>query len=128
MSVYKTKSRRPSYSRSFNRGRCIMANDEMEMPAAPETADLLLEVEDVKELLETVLEGETGEAVTVETEVDDQGNFMAFDVNGNTYTVEAEGDEEVVESSRNRFRAHNRVTASTRRGMTHGRTVRSYRR
>lgn len=65
--------------------------DKGEISIAPEATDLLFEAEDVAELLAEV----TGSPVDVSAD----GSVVSFDIGDETYTVEAEGDEEIVESS-----------------------------
>lgn len=65
--------------------------DMGEISIAPEATDLLFEAEDVAELLAEV----TGSPVDVSAD----GSVVSFDIGDETYTVEAEGDEEIVESS-----------------------------
>lgn len=86
--------------------KMIRANED----AAMETADLLFEAEDVADLVAEV----TGEEVTVEANPD--GDSVTFTVGEDEYTVEAEGDEEVVESSTRMLRSRKPVKASTARG------------
>lgn len=77
---------------SRSKGR-IVAEDEIEV--APEVTDLLFEAEDVAELVAEV----TGQPVEVTAE----GDAVTFAVGEgeavDEYTVTAEGDEELVESS-----------------------------
>lgn len=70
----------------------------------PKATDLLFEAEDVAELVAEV----TGEPV--EVEVDDDGNSVKFTVGEDEFNVEAEGNEEILESVRTRKKA---VKAST---------------
>ena len=89
--------------------RPIRANDEMmdgEVMVAPEATDLLFEAEDVAELLAEV----TGEDVEVSA---DEGT-VAFAVGEDEFTVEAEGDEEILESVRKNVRGKRPVAASRR--------------
>lgn len=89
--------------------RAIKANEEIEnieepvVDVEPEATELLLEVEDAAELLAEV----TGEDVVVEAE----GDVAEFTIGQDVYTIEAEGDEEVLEARRVRGRA---VKASRR--------------
>lgn len=76
----------------------------------PEASDLLFEAEDVAELVAEV----TGE--TVEVTVDD--DFVEFAVGDDVFTVEAEGDEEILEAATSRnMRGKRTVAASTRRAV-----------
>lgn len=85
-------------------------------------SDLLFEAEDVAELLAEV----TGQPIEVTA---DEGNVV-FAVGDDEFTVEAEGNEEILESVRKPLRGKRAVAASTRRpaGRTPaaraGRTVR----
>lgn len=90
-------------TRSKVRTKRIMSDTEV----APEAADLLFEAEDVAELIAEV----TGEDVNVEADE----TAVTFEVAGETYTCEAEEDDEVVESSTRMRRGSRRISASTRR-------------
>ena len=103
---------------SKGKGR-IVAEDEIEVEdvvvdddvvIAPEASDLLFEAEDVAELLAEV----TGDVVEATAE----GDEVTFAIGeGDTieeYTVTAEGDEEILESSRRAFRGKRPVRASRR--------------
>lgn len=92
-------------TRSKVRTKRIMSETEV----APEAADLLFEAEDVAELIAEV----TGEDVNVEADE----TAVTFEVAGETYTCEAEEDDEVVESSTRMRRGSRRIEASTRRPM-----------
>lgn len=70
--------------------RRIRANSEVEV--APEATELLFEAQDVADLVAAV----TDEDVQVETE----GEQVVFTVGEDEFTVEPEGDEEVLESVR----------------------------
>ncbi len=104
----------------------ILANDDIDTAGAqvaPEASDLLFEAEDVAELVAEV----TGEPVEVTAEED----AVVFAVGEDEYTVEADGDEEVLEASRKAFRGKRFVAASTRRrrssasqSIKSGRTIR----
>lgn len=74
---------------------------------APEATDLLFEAEDVAELVAEA----TGEPVEVTADEDS----VTFAVGEDEYTVEAEGDEEILEATRRPLRGKRRVSASTRR-------------
>lgn len=69
----------------------VMA-DEQIIDVAPEATDLLFEATDVAEVIAEV----TGEDVAVEAD----GETVEFTVGEDVYTVEAEGDEEVLEAAR----------------------------
>lgn len=95
-------------------GRKIRANEEIEeevketaINVAPEASDLLFEAEDVAELVAEV----TGEEVAVTADED----VITFEVGDETYVVEAEGDEEILESTRKPLRNKKPVKAATRR-------------
>ena len=66
--------------------------DEPEVEVAPEASDLLFEAEDVAELVAEV----TGQEVAVTAEDD----VITFEVGDDVFTVEAEGDEEILESTK----------------------------
>lgn len=95
-------------------GRKIRANEEIEeevketaINVAPEASDLLFEAEDVAELVAEV----TGEEVAVTADED----VITFEVGDETYVVEAEGDEEILESTRKPLRNKKPVKAATRK-------------
>lgn len=69
--------------------------------------DLLFEAEDVAELIAEV----TGEAVNVTADEDK----VVFEVAGDEYTVEPEGDEAVLQAVKKVFRGKAPVKAATRR-------------
>ncbi len=73
---------------------------------APEATDMLFEAEDVAELVAEV----TGEEVTVE--VDDADDSVIFTVGEEEFTIEPEGDEEILEASRKVLRGKTSVRAS----------------
>lgn len=82
-----------------------------EAPAAeatvdPAATDMLFEAEDVAELVAEV----TGEEVTVE--VDDADDSVIFTVGTEEFTVEPEGDEEILEASTKSLRGKAPVRAS----------------
>ena len=97
--------------------RRIAASTEVDgqgASVAPEASDLLFEAEDVAELVAEV----TGEAVEV-----------TFAVGEDEFTVQAEGDEEILESVRKPMRNKRTVAASTNRRTNRvparsGRTIR----
>jgi len=74
---------------------------------APEATDLLFEAEDVAELVAEV----TGEPV----EVTADDTVVTFAIGEDEYVVEAEGDEEILESSTKVLRGKRAVSASTNR-------------
>ena len=71
---------------------------------APEASDLLFEAEDVAELIAEV----TGKDVAVTAEDD----TVVFEIGDDQYTVEAEGEEEILESSKKALRGKKPVSAS----------------
>lgn len=81
--------------------------DQGDVEVDPEATDLLFEAEDVAELVAEV----TGQSVDVT--VDDDA--VTFAVGEDEYTVEAEGDEEILEASTKVLRNKRRVSASTQR-------------
>lgn len=97
------------------RGRRIVAEDEVidnvemkevgEVEIASEATELLFEAEDVAELVAAV----TGEDV----EVTADESQVTFTVDGTDYTVEPEGDEEILEASR--CKGKRTVKANTRK-------------
>lgn len=95
---------------------------DVETQVSPEAADLLFEADDVAQLVAEV----TGKPVEVDT--DEGSSAVTFSVGEDVYTVEPEGDEEILESrgrkmggkrpvrasraARNRLAARRPVTAS----------------
>lgn len=96
------------------RNRRVMAETEI----ADEAYEMLFEAEDVAQLVSDV----TGEDVEVSVD----GDKVEFAVGEDTYVVEAEGDEEMLESSTRIRKSARKVSASTRRPM--GRSMRTIRR
>lgn len=96
------------------RGRRVVAEEEIldtetdagEVEVAAEATDLLFEAEDVAELVAEV----TGEDVEVTADED----AVTFAVGDTEYTVEAEGDEEILEASRKVLKGKSSVAASKR--------------
>ena len=92
--------------------------DMGEISIEPEATDLLFEAEDVAELLAEV----TGSPVDVSAD----GSVVSFHIGDETYTIEAEGDEEIVESS-TRIMSSKRIVAPSktikRGSIAAGRTV-----
>ena len=74
----------------------------------PEASDLLFEAEDVAELVAEV----TGEPVDVTADED----TVTFAVGEDEYTVQAEGNEEILEATRRPLKRQNTVAASSRKG------------
>lgn len=73
-----------------------------------EETDLLFEAEDVAQLIAEV----TGESVDVT--VNDDGESVDFAVGKDVYTVQAEGDEEILETSSRALKNKKAVAASSR--------------
>lgn len=88
----------------FIQKRKITASEEV-VDVAPEATDLLFEASDVAELVAEV----TGETVEVTAEDD----AVTFAVGEDEYHVEAEGDEEILETSRRALKGKTAVQAST---------------
>lgn len=84
----------------------VAEEGEADVQVAPEATDLLFEAEDVAELVAEV----TGQPVEVNVEDD----FVEFAVGDDVYTIEAEGDEEVLEASTKIVKKRT-VSASTKR-------------
>lgn len=116
MIIQKTNSKKRAVkasNRVARRNRRIRANEDVEeveevgaVDVAPEASDLLFEADDVAELIAEV----SGEDVAVT--VDDDS--VVFEVGEeDVYTVEAEGDEEVLESA-TKVRGKKAVKASRR--------------
>ena len=94
----------------FIQRRKITAADDIqpaETKIAPEATDLLFEAEDVAELVAEV----TGQPVEVTADEDN----VTFAVGEDEYTVQSEGDEEILQSVRRPFAGRKRVAASTNR-------------
>ena len=94
---------------SNNKRRRIVAEDEVAV--APEATELLFESEDVAELVAEV----TGQPVEVTAEGDEVTFAVGEGKEAEEFTVTADGDEEVLESSRRAFVGKRPVKASTRR-------------
>lgn len=87
------------------RNRRVRANEEVGgVDVAEEASDLLFEAEDVGQLLAEV----TGEDVAVTADDD----VVTFEIGEDVYTAEAEGSEEILESTRIKSRGRNAVRAS----------------
>lgn len=78
---------------------------EGDVTIEPEASDLLFEVEDVAELIAEI----TGEPVDVSADEES----VEFAVGEDVFTVEAEGDEEILESTRRPLTNKRTVKAST---------------
>ena len=112
----------------INKRSRVVAEEELdtqvggEAVVEPEASDLLFEAEDVAELVAEI----TGEDVEVTA---DEGSVV-FAVGEDEYTVEAEGDEEVLEAVRRPLKNKKAVKASrkpvqaTRQATRKGRVVR----
>ena len=86
-----------------DRKRRVTANTDV----APEAADLLFEVDDVAQLVAEI----TGEDVEVTADATE----VTFEISGDQYdsfTIEAEGDEEIVEESVRNKKTKGRIAAS----------------
>jgi len=98
----------------FIQKRKIYADEEVGLEEAtvsvePEAADLLFEAEDVAELIAEVTEE------PVEVEVADDGGAVTFAVGEDEFTVEAEGDEEILEAVKKPMKNKRTVKASAKR-------------
>lgn len=92
---------------NINRNRRrIYAADEEKVVVAPEVSDLLFEAEDVAELVAEV----TGEVVDVVADEDK----VVFTVGEDTFTVEADGEEEIVEAARKAPKTSKKISANRR--------------
>lgn len=112
----------------INKRSRVVAEEELdtqvggEAVVEPEASDLLFEAEDVAELVAEI----TGEDVEVTADEDS----VVFAVGNDEYTVEAEGDEEVLEAVRRPLKNKKAVKASrkpvqaTRQATRKGRVVR----
>lgn len=90
---------------------------EGEVTVEPEATDLLFETEDVAELIAEI----TGQPVDVSADQD----VIEFAVGEDVFTVEAEGDEEILESTRRPLTNKKPVKASTNGRRTQARRSRS---
>ena len=109
----KNRAVKASRRTANRRARSIRANEEMEVEdvdaevsVEADAASLLFEAEDVAELVAEV----TGEDVNVTTDDD----VVVFEIGDDEFTVEADGDEEILESSRKAFKGKTAVKASRR--------------
>lgn len=108
----------------IDRNRKVTAADEpMEEEVlddvAVEETDLLFEAADVAELLAEV----TGESVDVT--VQDDGESVDFAIGDDVYTIQAEGDEEILETSRRALAGKRTVSASSRTRRPGSRNVKA---
>lgn len=90
---------------------------EGDVTVEPEATDLLFEAEDVAELIAEV----TGEAVDVTAEEES----VTFAVGDSEFTVEAEGNEEILESVRRPLKGKRTVAAGTQRKAAQSRVAAS---
>ena len=103
----------------------IIASDDLaetsEEPGVDEGADmgLLFEAEDVAQLITEI----TGEDVDVAPS--DDGDYVDFTVGDEVYTVEADGDEEVLEAVRRPLAKKRSVAASRKVKNTQRKPVKS---
>lgn len=106
-------------TRNASRGRRrIYAEDEVsvgEITVAPEATELVFETEDVAQLVAEV----TGEDVEVVADED----AVTFNVGDEDFIVEADGTEEILESSRRVFRGKRPVSAAHRTNRRTSRPV-----
>ena len=93
---------------------------DVETEVAPGAADILFEADDVAQLVAEV----TGQPV--EVDADEEGSVVTFSVGEDVFTVEPEGDEEVLESCGRKMRSKKPVKASRARkkNVTASRVVR----
>ena len=110
--------------------RRVVADEELDMNVddiggeavvAPEATDLLFEAEDVAELVAEVTD------MPVEVEVAEDGDSVVFAVGEDEYTVEAEGDEEILEAVRINRRKQRPVAASKANARSRKEPVKSSR-
>lgn len=114
--------------------KAIQADDELdvedELPevedtdveVSPEATELLFETEDVAQLLAEV----TQQPVDVDTA--DDGESVEFTVGKDVYTVESEGNEEVLESVRKPFKRKKAIKSSRQMSKNIKKPVRQIRR
>ena len=124
MYIQKASKKVNTRSRKIKAEDEVVVDDEIveddvpaeEVAVDPAATDLLFEAEDVAELVAEV----TGEEVSVS--VDDDA--VVFAVGEDEFTVEPEGDEEILESSRKVLRGKKAVRASKRVPAKRARKVR----
>ena len=97
-------------TKNKKRIRTIRASEDITV--APEASELLFQAEDVAELIAEVTED------TVAVDISDDGSTIKFTVGDAQYTIEAEGDEEVLEASTRISRSRRPVKAATNRKVT----------
>lgn len=96
--------------------------EDTDVEVSPEATELLFETEDVAQLLAEV----TQKPVDVDTT--DDGESVEFTVGEDVYTVESEGDEEVLESVRKPFKRKKAVKSSRQISKNIKKPVRQIRR
>lgn len=82
------------------------AEEAQDVEVAPEATDIVFETNDVADLLAEV----TGEDVVADAAED--GSGVTFTIGDDEYTVEPDGDEEILESSRKMLKGKTAVKAS----------------
>lgn len=98
----------------------VDVDEDVETEVAPGAADILFEADDVAQLVAEV----TGQPV--EVDADEEGSVVTFSVGEDVFTVEPEGDEEVLESCGRKMRDKKPVKASkaVKKNVTASRVVR----
>lgn len=96
--------------------------EDTDVEVSPEATELLFETEDVAQLLAEV----TQQPVDVDTT--DDGESVEFTVGDDVYTVESEGDEEVLESVRKPFKRKKAIKSSRQMSKNIKKPVRQIRR
>lgn len=96
--------------------------EDIDVEVSPEATELLFETEDVAQLLAEV----TQKPVDVDTT--DDGESVEFTVGKDVYTVESEGDEEVLESVRKPFKRKKAIKSSRQMSKNIKKPVRQIRR
>ena len=96
--------------------------EDTDVEVSPEATELLFETEDVAQLLAEV----TQQPVDVDTA--DDGESVEFTVGKDVYTVESEGDEEVLESVRKPFKRKKAIKSSRQMSKNIKKPVRQIRR
>lgn len=96
--------------------------EDTDVEVSPEATELLFETEDVAQLLAEV----TQQPVDVDTA--DDGESVEFTVGKDVYTVESEGNEEVLESVRKPFKRKKAIKSSRQISKNIKKPVRQIRR
>lgn len=96
--------------------------EDIDVEVSPVATELLFETEDVAQLLAEV----TQQPVDVDTA--DDGESVEFTVGKDVYTVESEGDEEVLESVRKPFKRKKAIKSSRQMSKNIKKPVRQIRR